>query len=264
VRTPIRVVRPGPDGYDADHAEPAFDVHDDEAASMSGFVFGEVSQTYCIPDAPPITGGSEPACLAYRVTYYGAILPGYMRDDGYAVKALGRNASQPLGPATIARGQAAGLLPNPMPPYSVPTSTYFYGFSLWPVLILFAVVAILRRRTARGLHAAARPPGVGEVTTGVEITASHNVLLFFQFLTAPAIVIDGQTHQRAWGTWTFEVAPGHHVISASYRWIWRRARESVELDVAAGSVARVSYHVGFFGGLMKNEASMPRARVTAS
>jgi hypothetical protein len=230
---------------------------------VSSWILGKTSQTYCIEGVPHTQVGGVPACLAYRVNYYGAILPGYVSDEGYALRLLGRNQYVELGNATIAAMQQRGDLPTPMPAYSM-SSRYLYGFSLWPVLALFVIVASLRRRAARRRHATSAP-ALDAVGTGVEVTASHNVLAFSLFLSAPAIEIDGERHPRAWGTWTFALPPGRHTIACSYRWFRDRSRKVIEVDVGPGEIKRIAYHVGLFRtSSLKLDESAPRARVEAS
>lgn len=223
----------------------------------SAFVFGKVSEVTCIQDLPTKTG--KHACLGYQLDYYGVVFPGYARDAGYALK-LGDQTFH-LDDDSIASSQKSGLLPDPLPPYSVPTEKYVWGFSLWPILLVLVVAALLRRRGAARRHARDLKP-IAPGDAGIEIHATHSIFHFPLLAAAPTIWIDGVAHKRAWGTWTFPVEPGTHKIEIAYMWIVERGRQRIELEVTPGEIKRLRYHVRpFISPEMKIEGSMPEATV---
>ncbi|HTJ40722.1 MAG TPA: hypothetical protein VL463_01460 [Kofleriaceae bacterium] len=222
------------------------------------FVFGKHVESTCIQDLPDPGPNGEALCLAYRVESYGLVFPGYTRDGGYAIQIKGSRASRPIDDAWIAKLQQRGVLPDPLPSYSIPASTYAWGFSLWPVIALVLLVTWVRRRSAMREHVVEKPaPGA----SAIEVTASHSILNFFMFICAPTIRIDDRPYLRTWGTWTFPVEPGTHVVRVTYRWLWDRAEQRMDLPVEAGETKCVRYHVGLFFSRIKLESAAPTARV---
>jgi hypothetical protein len=225
----------------------------------SAFVFGKGTNTICIQDLRDLPSG-EHACLAYQLDYYGLVFPGYVRDAGYAIK-IGDHRYQHLDDALIAQYQKAGVLPDPLPPYAVPAQKYFWGFALWPMIIVLTLAAIFRRRGAQRRHARDQKP-IAPGEAGIEIHATHTIFAFQLVAAAPTIWIDGEEHKRAWGTWTFPVGPGTHTIEIAYMWIVERGREKIEVAVEPREIKRLRYHVRpFLGSQLTAEASMPEARV---
>jgi hypothetical protein len=223
------------------------------------FVFGKVSEATCIQDLPTPGPNGEALCLAYRTESYGFVFSGYLRDAGYVIKSKNHRTYWTLDDATIADYQQRGVLPAPLPSYSIPASTYAWGFALWPALVLAAVVAVLRRRTAARRHAtdvAPRPEG-----SAIEVTASYSILGFMLVLCAPTITIDGTPHLRSWGTWSFPVAPGRHEVKVSYTWLWERGIASREVEVGPGEMICLRYHHGPFLSRLTQLATTPVARV---
>ncbi len=223
----------------------------------SAFVFGKVTNTTCIKDLRDLPSG-EHACLAYQLDYYGLVFPGYVRDAGYAIK-VGHKFEH-LDDSSIATYQKSGILPDPLPPYSVPAEKYVWGFALWPMILVLVTAALFRRRAARRRHAEAHKP-LEPGGSAIDVTASHTIFAFQLVAAAPTIWIDGEPHKRAWGTWTFPVAPGVHKVEVAYMWLVERGRTRIDLEVAPGEIKRLRYHVRpFLGGELKEEASMPEAR----
>jgi hypothetical protein len=226
-------------------------------------VFGKTLDVKCLQDLPDPGVHGESLCLGYGVEYYGLVLPGYVRDAGYMLLDRSERHYWPIDQAEIRTLQQAHRLPETLPPYSVPASTYVWGFSLWPTILLMIALVRLRRRVAIRKHAEEAPP-LAPGATAIEVTPTHSILQFHLFATAPKITIDGPATPRAWGqTWTFPVEPGRHCVAVSYTWIWERGREEIWVDVEPGEIKRISYHVGaFFGAAtIKAEGSMPKAKI---
>lgn len=227
------------------------------------FVFGHGVNTHCIQDLPtPPQGGSY--CLAYRVDYYGFIFSAYVRDGGYAIKDKQHNLYEPLDDARIAQYQQQGVLPKQLPPYRIPAATYFWGVALWPMLLMFVVVAQLRRRAALRRHAAEVKP-VDAGASGIELVATRWAPVAHSSLVAPSIEIDGGARQvRWWSTWKFPVEPGKHTIKVYYVWFNEKAVAKITVDVMPGEIKRITYKLGPLGigkaRLVLDEA-VPSARV---
>lgn len=74
-------------------------------------------------------------CHKYSTVFFFAGV--YLHDDGY-VLAEGDDAykSVPLDSAKITEFQEKGVLPTPLPAYSIPLSQYLIGYSLWLLLVV--------------------------------------------------------------------------------------------------------------------------------
>ena len=74
-------------------------------------------------------------CYKYSMTFFFAGV--FLHDDGY-VLAERDDAYQyvPLPQEKIAELQGKGIIPNPLPAYSIPLSQYIAGYSLWLILII--------------------------------------------------------------------------------------------------------------------------------
>src|SRR5881396_908943 len=112
-------------------------------------LFGGEEKIECIQHVEVKGPKDEQLCLAYKTTklFIGAGV--YLRDDGYTL----RIEHDPkhyfkVDAAEIARFQEAGLIPRPLPAYSIPWYEYGIGYSLWIVLLLALVgwrVSAMRR-----------------------------------------------------------------------------------------------------------------------
>lgn len=73
--------------------------------------------------------------LCYKISIHFFILGVTLHDDGYVI-AEGDNAFRyiPLNDAQITEYQEKGILPKPLPEYSIPLEQYLVGYSLWLVL----------------------------------------------------------------------------------------------------------------------------------
>ncbi len=74
-----------------------------------------------------------------------------------------------------------------------------------------------------------------EERTGIEVTATHPMLLFlFFFPWAPRVVVDGVEHKARWYATTLVPAPpGEHAVEVHYRvqWLLRRGQASTVVTV---------------------------------
>jgi hypothetical protein len=100
----------------------------------------------------------------------------------------------------------------------------------------------------------------------IEVTTSHSWFAYFYAMVEPTIEIDGVMYQRAWGTWTFDVEPGTHVVAVSYPWLVfsRCGRNEIELDLAPGETKYVTYRpwlVRFIPGRIRARSALPEARI---
>ena len=84
---------------------------------------------------------------------------------------------------------------------------------------------------------------VNSCRTQIEVKASFFPLSVFQTLCCPVIEIDGQRHKHYWGTHSFPVIPGRHVIKAWHRWFFfsKCHLSEITVDVAAGDTVRLHW-----------------------
>lgn len=84
--------------------------------------------------------------LCYKTSIFFFFAGIYLHDDGY-VLAERDDAFEyvPLNEAKIAEYQEKGLLPTPLPPYSIPWSQYVIGYSLWLLIAVLIIGQILWR-----------------------------------------------------------------------------------------------------------------------
>jgi hypothetical protein len=85
---------------------------------------------------------------------------------------------------------------------------------------------------------------------------------FFYGALTPTIQIDQERYRRDWGSSTFVVSPGRHLVAASYPWLFMRecGRNKATVDVQAGESTRVSYRpwlVRFVPGRIRIESARP-------
>ncbi len=79
--------------------------------------------------------------LCYKLSTYFFVAGCYVTDDGYVLRRAGETRSYTkLTPELIKTHQASGMLPNPLPPYSLSILDYVFGYSNW--IVLAVVVGI--------------------------------------------------------------------------------------------------------------------------
>ncbi len=114
---------------------------------MGKLIFGKDESIECIQPVKLKGAEHEELCIAYKTTtlFVGAGV--YMKDDGY-VLAVSKNYFYPLPSGSeLKEFQSTGMLPDPLPEYSVPLWKYGLGYSLW--LIIGLVVAFTLWSSAR-------------------------------------------------------------------------------------------------------------------
>ena len=112
--------------------------------------------------------------LSHKYTSHFFFAGMYLSDDGYVLQKKGDSTNNrpfdgmkrvhdlttyyPLNPEKILEMQQSGVLPTPMPKYSIPILEYVFGYSLWLVLA-FAIFWVVgapwiwaRWRRARGIR----------------------------------------------------------------------------------------------------------------
>lgn len=116
---------------------------------MGKLMFGTQEDVVCITDVAIKGKDGEALCLAYKASTHFVAAGIYVTDDGYVLKpkdVAGRY--YPLEPEALREYQAASELPSPLPAYTLPWSTYVWGYSLWIVIAATIAFSLLQRALA--------------------------------------------------------------------------------------------------------------------
>ena len=102
---------------------------------MGKLLFGVQDTLTCITDIPRSTPDGEELCLAYKTSGYFLGAGVYFRDAGYVLR-IRHDAKRyiEVSPEQLHEMQMEGVLPAPLPAYSVPLFEYAFGYSLWLIL----------------------------------------------------------------------------------------------------------------------------------
>ncbi len=83
--------------------------------------------------------------LGYKTSIYFFIAGCYVKDEGYALREVGDTKSYiSLTDADIRKLQQEGMLPNPLPAYSLSFWDYLFGYSNWIILAVFVGIPALK------------------------------------------------------------------------------------------------------------------------
>jgi hypothetical protein len=121
--------------------------------------FGKTEKMACLEDVSMKGASGESLCLAHKYTTQWFIAGVHVSDDGYVLKVKGEDAyfGMPEG-EELAALQAEGSLPAKLPSYSIPTLDHLMGYSLWIVLVVGCVWAVVTGRKRRGAALGATSP----------------------------------------------------------------------------------------------------------
>lgn len=123
--------------------------------------FGEDHTIHFIQNVDIKGPHDEVLYLGYKITTFYLFAGVYVRDDGYILGIKGHEGSGHfnLTADQIEDYQHRGLLPNPMPHYSISIYEYIMGYLLWIVLFIIGMWALLDRlrRQRRALATVAAP-----------------------------------------------------------------------------------------------------------
>lgn len=127
-------------------------------------MFGKGEKLHCIAPTKLVSEHGSALCVGYKTTSYAVFLPVYLRDDGYVLAISEMNPTYyelPRGQELQAL-QRAGQVPEPLPPYRIALHEYAFGYSLWLVILVTAVIgyvqSVFKRRRAGSLDVSL-PPG---------------------------------------------------------------------------------------------------------
>lgn len=127
---------------------------------MGKLMFGKDETLTCIQPVTLKGADGESLCLAFKTSKYFVGAGVYLKDDGYVLKATSqKDLYYPMpAPEELKAFQAQGLVPDPLPAYSVPVVEYLFGYSLW--IVIAGVVAFERLKSARTKKRKARDAAI--------------------------------------------------------------------------------------------------------
>ncbi|MBL0214954.1 MAG: hypothetical protein IPQ07_13845 [Myxococcales bacterium] len=122
-------------------------------------MFGSQDDLNCIVDISLQGASSEQLCLGFRVSMTFFIGGVWTSDEGYVLKVKNEKSYYPMPSGDeLKEYQANGMIPSPLPSYSVPLWDYAFGFSLWIILGVMGAFAgikhALHKRRVAKLEAA--------------------------------------------------------------------------------------------------------------
>lgn len=134
-------------------------------------LFGSQESIYKIQDTNIKNDKGQALDLAHKVSSLYIFAGVFVHDDGYVLQIRDDSSHYyDLTAAKISSYQAEGLLPKPLPSYSVPFWDYLLGYSLWIILAVLLVTKIwssIRKLQNRSVSSAVpplpaqSPPAVG-------------------------------------------------------------------------------------------------------
>lgn len=128
----------------------------------AGMTFGAEESLHRLVDVEVVGENNEPLSLGYKTTTQNFLLPYTLSDDGYVLMPRDNSGNYyNMTEEDIARWQANGSLPDPLPAYDISLLDRVLGYLLWPTLVVIALLYLvpwLRKRRARSVAADAPPP----------------------------------------------------------------------------------------------------------
>lgn len=121
-------------------------------AAHAGFKFGPEENLRPLADVRLQNSAKEALFIGHKVTFYWIGLPVSFSDDGYILGVKGKSLYYPLDKDRLAEWQAQGLLPSPLPGYTLSAADWVFAHLLWLVLAgwaLFSGVRALLTRFSR-------------------------------------------------------------------------------------------------------------------
>lgn len=111
------------------------------SAKKIGGLFGKderVNEIMALEGKGP---NGEEVYLAYKTTGLFFFMGAYLSDDGYVLGIRGTSGSYyPLDEKQIKAFQESGFFPTPLPEYEIPLMDWVWGFALWILLVVLAVI----------------------------------------------------------------------------------------------------------------------------
>ena len=116
-------------------------------------MFGKDETIHFLQDVKVTGPNNEPLYLGYMSAIQFFVAGIYVQDEGYVlgVKGDSKKFFHMPGADQLRSFQQRGLLPDPLPPYSLGFFDYLFGYSLWiviAVVVLWTGIDWLRKRNA--------------------------------------------------------------------------------------------------------------------
>lgn len=116
------------------------------SARRIGGLFGKSESIEEIIDLENKGPNGEDIYLAYKTNGYYFFMGAYMSDEGYVLGIRGTSSYYPLDETQIKAYQESGLLPKPLPSYKIPLVDWLWGFALWILLLVIAIIWFFPKR----------------------------------------------------------------------------------------------------------------------
>lgn len=162
---------------------------------MGKLIFGNDESITCIQPVALKGANGEELCLAYKTStlFIGAGV--FVKDDGY-VLGVSDNWFYPMPEAgQLKEFQSAGVMPDPLPEYSLPLWRYGVGYSLW---IVIAVIVAFSWWTAARKTKRLREDAEAPVSVGPPVLETENDRALAE-LVRPMLTGNEQIEQQAYG-----------------------------------------------------------------
>lgn len=135
--------------------------------------FGLREDLTCIVDVTMTVEDGEALCLAYKTVTYSVGVPAYFEDQGYVLAIKdGMSSYYPMPTGVqLAGSQIMGMLPEPLPSYSIPPEEYALGFLFWILLPFAGVLLIIHKKIKKSRQASldtTQPPGSSSLKLGTK------------------------------------------------------------------------------------------------
>lgn len=114
-------------------------------------ILGNKQQVHPITDVSLKSPKGEELYLGHLTATGYFLLGVYVDDKGYVLGIKGTEDlyyPMPEKPLMLA-AQKTGLLPDPLPDYSIPPLEYIKGYSMWMLLAVFFVLSVMSKRKRR-------------------------------------------------------------------------------------------------------------------
>lgn len=114
-------------------------------------ILGNKQQVHAITDVPLKSPKGEDLYLGHLTATGYFVLGVYVDDKGYVLGIKGTQDQyypMPDKPLMIA-AQKTGLLPDPLPDYSISPLEYIKGYSMWALLAVFFALSVMSKRKRR-------------------------------------------------------------------------------------------------------------------
>lgn len=118
---------------------------------MGRLIFGKRDNIQMIQDVSLSGPEGEDLYLGYKTSGYFVGAGIYLSDDGYVLGIHGREDMYFPMPSheRVVELQDAGVLPDPLPGYSVSAGEYAFGYSLWIIILGIIGYELLKKRFRR-------------------------------------------------------------------------------------------------------------------